>query len=106
MSRRRSRRSSAKDCSSGTTIPVPTPRQPNCKNLDHFSSKTTKIAELIIGIIATAMFAIIRIILIILEFIKGFNGSYKGDESKNFQQSPFNVGQQTKNCMKKPNATE
>jgi hypothetical protein len=52
------------------------------------------------------MIAIILIILSILEFKKGFDGSYKVDESKNYQESQFIVVQQTKNCTRKSNATE
>ncbi|XP_021923608.1 neurexin-3 isoform X5 [Zootermopsis nevadensis] len=68
-------------------IPLPTPRQPNRKNRDRISSEAAENTALIIGIIAGAMIAIILIILIILKFKNRSDGSYKVDESKNYQQS-------------------
>ncbi|PNF32109.1 hypothetical protein B7P43_G02829 [Cryptotermes secundus] len=96
-----SRPSSAEDSSPGTSstssttstelsllpIPLPTPRQPNRKNRDRISSEAAENTALIIGIIAGAMIAIILIILIILKFKNRSDGSYKVDESKNYQQS-------------------
>jgi hypothetical protein len=86
------RTSPAEDGSSGTsntstTIPVPAPRQRNRRNRDRISSEVDENTALIINIIAGAMVAFILILQFILEFEKRSDGSYRVDESNNYQQS-------------------
>ena len=70
-------------------VPPPplTPRPPRRKGQDRITSEAAENTALIIGIIAGALIAIILIILIILKFKSRSDGSYKVDQSKNFQQS-------------------
>nr|CAD7588019.1 unnamed protein product [Timema genevievae] len=69
--------------------PQPIPSRPptRAKPRDRISSEAAENTALIIGIIAGALIAIILIILIILKFKNRSEGSYKVDESKNYQGS-------------------
>nr|CAD7576699.1 unnamed protein product [Timema californicum] len=69
--------------------PQPIPSRPPTrpKPRDRISSEAAENTALIIGIIAGALIAIILIILIILKFKNRSEGSYKVDESKNYQGS-------------------
>ncbi|PSN29164.1 hypothetical protein C0J52_25920 [Blattella germanica] len=67
-------------------IPIPT-RYPTRRPRVQISSEAAENTALVIGIIAGAMIAIILIILIILKFKNRSDGSYKVDESKNYQHS-------------------
>ncbi|XP_068083571.1 neurexin 1 [Anabrus simplex] len=68
--------------------PVQTVRPPRRNNTRvRISSEAAENTALVIGIIAGAMIAIILLILIILKFKNRSEGSYKVDESKNYQQT-------------------
>nr|CAD7261985.1 unnamed protein product [Timema shepardi] len=79
----------AKEPVTGGSTPVPIPSRPPTrpKPRDRISSEAAENTALIIGIIAGALIAIILIILIILKFKNRSEGSYKVDESKNYQGS-------------------